>query len=37
MIIDDYAYRNRLSKVNPNIKFVIGMLLLILSLINPYN
>ena len=37
MIIDDYAYRNRLSKVNPNIKFVIGMLLLILSLINTYN
>ena len=37
MIIDDYAYRNKLSKVNPNMKFAIGMLLLILSLINPYN
>ena len=37
MIIDDYAYKNKLSKVNPNVKFAIGMLLLILSLINPYN
>lgn len=37
MIIDDYAYKNKLSKVNPNMKFAIGMLLLILSLINPYN
>lgn len=37
MIIDDYAYRNKLSKVNPNVKFAIGMLLLILALINPYN
>lgn len=37
MIIDDYAYKNKLSKVNPNAKFTIGMLLLILSLINPYN
>lgn len=37
MIIDDYAYNNKLSKVNPNVKFSIGMLLLILSLINPYN
>ncbi|UEL48996.1 cobalt ECF transporter T component CbiQ [Terrisporobacter hibernicus] len=37
MIIDDYAYKNKLSKVNPNMKFSIGMLLLILSLINPYN
>ena len=37
MIIDDYAYKNKLSKVNPNIKFAIGMFLLILSLINPYN
>ncbi|WP_297131602.1 cobalt ECF transporter T component CbiQ [Terrisporobacter sp.] len=37
MIIDDYAYNNKLSKANPNVKFSIGMLLLILSLINPYN
>ncbi|WP_419725500.1 cobalt ECF transporter T component CbiQ [Terrisporobacter petrolearius] len=37
MIIDDYAYKNKLSKVNPNMKFAIGMLLLILSLINPNN
>lgn len=37
MIIDDYAYNNKLSKANPNLKFSIGMLLLILSLINPYN
>ena len=37
MIIDDYAYKNKLYKLNPNIKFAIGMLLLILSLINPYN
>ena len=37
MIIDDYAYKNKLSKVNPNAKFTIGMLLLILSLINAYN
>ena len=37
MIIDDYAYKNKLSKVNPNIKFAIGMLLLVLSLINSYN
>jgi len=37
MIIDDYAYKNKLSKINPNVKFAIGMLLLILSLINPYN
>lgn len=37
MIIDDYAYKNKLSKANPNMKFAIGMLLLILSLINPYN
>lgn len=37
MIIDDYAYKNKLSKVNQNMKFAIGMLLLILSLINPYN
>lgn len=37
MIIDDYAYKNKLSKLNPNMKFGIGMLLLILSLINPYN
>ncbi|MCC3868723.1 cobalt ECF transporter T component CbiQ [Terrisporobacter mayombei] len=37
MIIDDYAYKNKLYKVNPNVKFAIGMLLLILSLINPYN
>lgn len=37
MIIDDYAYKNKLSKVNPDMKFAIGMLLLILSLINPYN
>ena len=35
MIIDDYAYNNKLSKANPNVKFSIGMLLLILSLINP--
>ena len=37
MIIDDYAYKNKLYKVNPNKKFIIGMLLLILSLINPFN
>lgn len=37
MIIDDYAYKNKLYKLNPNVKFSIGMLLLILSLINPYN
>ena len=37
MIIDDYAYRNKLSKVNPKNKFAIGMLLLFLSLINTYN
>ena len=37
MIIDDYAYKNKLSKANPNMKFAIGMLLLVLSLINPYN
>ena len=37
MTIDDYAYKNKLSKVNPNIKFAIGMFLLFLSLINPYN
>lgn len=37
MIIDDYAYKNKLYKLNPNVKFAIGMLLLILSLINPYN
>lgn len=37
MIIDDYAYNNKLSKANTNVKFSIGMLLLILSLINPYN
>lgn len=37
MIIDDYAYKNKLSKVNPNMKFAIGMFLLVLSLINPYN
>lgn len=37
MIIDDYAYKNKLSKVNPNMKFSIGMFLLVLSLINPYN
>ena len=37
MIIDDYAYKNNLYKVNPNKKFIIGMLLLILSLINPFN
>lgn len=36
MIIDDYAYKNRLSKVNPNLKFIIGMFLLIFSLANPY-
>ena len=37
MIIDDYAYKNKLYKVNPNKKFIIGMQLLILSLINPFN
>ena len=37
MIIDDYAYKNKLYKLNPNMKFSIGMFLLILSLINPYN
>lgn len=37
MIIDDYAYKNKLSKVNPNMKFAIGMFLLVLSLINAYN
>ena len=37
MIIDDYAYKNKLFKVNPNIKFSIGMLFLIISLISPYN
>lgn len=37
MIIDDYAYKNKLYKLNPNVKFAIGMLLLTLSLINPYN
>lgn len=37
MIIDDYAYKNKLYKVNQNKKFIIGMLLLILSLINPFN
>lgn len=37
MIIDDFAYKNKLYKVNPNKKFIIGMLLLILSLINPFN
>lgn len=37
MIIDDYAYKNKLYKLNPSVKFAIGMLLLILSLINPYN
>lgn len=37
MIIDDYAYNNKLSKVNPSSKFIIGMFLLILSLINHYN
>ena len=37
MIIDDYAYKNKLYKLNPNVKFAIGMLSLILSLINPYN
>lgn len=36
MLIDDYAYKNKLSKVNPNMKFAIGMLLLILSMINTY-
>ena len=36
MIIDDYAYNNKLSKVNPNIKVAVGMLFLILSLINNY-
>ncbi len=24
MIIDDYAYKNKLFKVNPNIKFSVG-------------
>ena len=37
MIIDDYAYKNKLFKVNPNIKFSVGMLFLIISLISPYN
>ena len=37
MIIDDYAYKNKLFKVNPNVKFSIGMLFLIISLISPYN
>lgn len=37
MIIDDYAYNNKLSKVNPNLKFGLGMFFLIISLINPYN
>ena len=37
MIIDDYAYKNKLFKVNPNLKFSIGMLFLIISLISPYN
>ena len=37
MIIDDYAYKNKLSKLNPNMKFATGMLLLILSLINKNN
>lgn len=37
MIIDDYAYKNKLYKLNPNVKFAIGMLLLILSLVNTYN
>ena len=36
MIIDDYAYKNKLSKVNPNVKFTLGMILLILSMINSY-
>ena len=37
MIIDDYAYKNKLSKLNPNMKFATAMLLLILSLINKNN
>ncbi|WP_455538983.1 cobalt ECF transporter T component CbiQ [Terrisporobacter sp.] len=37
MLIDDYAYKNKLSKLNPNIKFAIGILLLIISLINSNN
>ena len=37
MIIDDYAYKNKLSKLNPNMKFAPAMLLLILSLINKNN
>lgn len=37
MIIDDYAYKNKLAKVNPNIKFSMGIILLLLSLINSYN
>ena len=36
MIIDDYAYNNKLSKVNPNKKFAIGIFFLCLSLVNPY-
>ena len=37
MIIDDYAYKNKLSKANPSMKFMLGLALLIFSLINPYN
>ncbi len=37
MIIDDYAYKNKLSKVNAKYKFTFGMMLLIVSLINSYN
>ena len=36
MVIDDYAYNNKLSKVNPNKKFAIGIFFLCLSLVNPY-